>query len=164
MYELMNKDLRTNSAMVPVSVEDVAGKTEKKGVIGFRSSTTTPATTTYHRVEGGLDALDKLKEEGGDEPWPFPGMKKENVVQAANVHAARLQDEMSQWFKSPEGQKATFDQANEHRMQLERPYVMESVKASLSKRAPSVVTTKEDFDALPAGAPFTWNGKIGTKN
>jgi hypothetical protein len=155
MIELMNKDLRTQGAMVPVQPEDVAAQTEKHGLIGFRKTTeTAPATTSYKPIEGGLDALDKMKEDGGDEPWPFPGMKKDDVISAANIHAAKIQNQMHEWFQSPEGEKATFDQANAHRQELERPFVMDAVKATLSKRAPVRLTSPDEVKKLPAGAPF----------
>ena len=163
MYELMNKDLMTQGAMVPLSVEDVAAGAPKSHFFS-KNELGTAATTRYVHVAGGLGELDKLKEEGGDEPWPFPGVSKEKVVAAANDHNARLQSQMRDWFASKEGQDATFEQADNHRKELEKPYVMDAVRNSLSRKAPATVSTKEEFDALPSGAPFTWNGQVGTKN
>lgn len=160
MYEMMGQDLRTQGAMIPVDPETTPESTKRGGFL-WMNKTTTPAQTVYHHVAGGLDALDKLKETGGEDPWPFPGMTKEQAVAAANLHAARLQNDMRDWFKSPEGQKATFEQANDHRMALEKPYVMDAVRSSLTSRAPAVITSREEFKALPPGAPFIFNGQTG---
>lgn len=162
MYELMNKDLMTQGAMVPVSPQDIEAT---KGTTHFfgKDDPSTPASTKYVHIPGGLGALDKLKEVGGDSPWPFPGVSKEKVVAAANDHNARLQSQMREWFSTKEGQGATFEKADEHRKGLEKPYVMDAVRNSLSRKAPVSITTKEDFDQLPSGAPFSWNGQVGIK-
>ena len=36
---------------------------------------------------------------------------------------------------------------------------MDTVRASLAKRAPAQVTSKEEYEALPPGAPYIWNGR-----
>ncbi len=156
MYELMSRDLAEQSAMVPIGVADVAAESHL-----FKANT--PAGTTYTPITGGLAEL-KKKDDIEIEGLFGKGTKKEQVVRAAEVHAARLKDEMRRWFQSEEGSKATFEQADAHRRELERPYVMDAVKATLSKRVPVQIATREEFDALPPGAPFVFNGKMGTKN
>lgn len=156
MYELMSRDLAEQSAMVPIGVADVAAENHF-----FKANTA--ASTLYTPISGGLAEL-KKKDDLEIESLFGKGTKKEDVVRAAEVHAARLKDQMRRWFQTPEGSKATFEQADAHRRELERPYVMEAVKATLSKRVPVQVTTREEFDALPPGAPFVFNGRSGTKN
>lgn len=156
MYELMSRDLSEQSAMVPVGVVDVAAEKHL-----FKANVA--ASTLYTPISGGLTEL-KKKDDLEIEALFGKGTKKEQVVRAAEIHAAKLKDEMRRWFQSEEGSKATFEQADEHRRLLERPYVMDAVKATLAKRVPVAVSTQEEFDALPPGAPFVFNGRLGTKN
>lgn len=163
IFGLMNEDRLNNGAMLPVNVADVAaedGTPKIVGGLGLFKRSGTAASTTYTHVAGGLTAVRKMSD---DEIKANFGeaATKDSVIESINVHHARLQEEMRQWFKSPEGQKATFEQANEHRQRIERPYVMDAVRATLNKRAPAAITTKEEYDALPPGAPFVWQGRVG---
>lgn len=157
IYRLMNEDRQTNGAMLPVTPTDVAAVEGRPA--GWRTARAgEPATTTYKHIDGGLDAV---KKETFDMSQYPEGTTKDQLIESINVHHARLQEEMRQWFKSPEGQKATFEQANEHRQAIERPYVMDAVRNTLTKRAPAVITSREEFKSLPQGAPFIWNGRLG---
>lgn len=168
MNALINDDKESIGAMVPIAVEDVpAGESSGQAKFGlgiFTGGVTSgsPASTRYTRVPGGLKAINKMTD---DEVKATFGEKasKDDVVSAVNRHAAQLQNEMREWFQSPEGLKATWEQADAHRQKLERPWVMDSVRNSLSTKPPVDVSTEEEFNSLPSGAPFVWNGRPGTK-
>lgn len=162
MYQLMNEDRDTNTSMIPLSVEDVPegkGSSSIGAALGLGYTPGTKATTKYPPIAGGLAAVKKQDFDMSQ----YPGMTKDSVISQINRHASKLQNEMAQWFKSPEGQKATWDQADAHRQTLERPYVMDAVRQTLKKKEPSLVATREEYDLLPAGAPFVWNGQLGFK-
>lgn len=171
MIELMNRDRQTQGAMLPLSISETAqeekpsflGIGAKGGRTGSVPGEVIPAQTKYSVIPGGIGAINKMTDEEIKANYGLDA-SKDSVIQEINTHSAKLQSEMRDWFKTPEGQKATFDQANEHRMKLERPWVMEAVRSSLEKKAPAVATTKEEVDALPSGAIFMWNGRKLTKN
>jgi hypothetical protein len=161
IMELMRKDVQTQGAMVPLSVSDVAAVGAKTHFFSADEPARS-AQTRYEQVPGGIEAIRKMKPEDFAAAYGEKATK-DQVIEAINVHAARLEAQMRDWFKSPEGEKATFEQANAHRQELERPYVMDAVRATLSRKAPAVVRNKEDYDALPPGAPYDWNGQIKVK-
>lgn len=160
---LMREDRESQGAMVPLAVADVAASKGSSGFLGIGKSAATEARTTYQSISGGITAIRKMDENEIKDTFGVTATK-DSVIDSINVHAARLENEMRDWFKSPEGQKATFEQANAHRQELERPYVMDAVRSTLSKKAPAEVTTREEFDLLPSGAPFIFNGRAGVKN
>jgi hypothetical protein len=139
---------------VPVSVEEDPGRAGIFGLFKRDASTAYQATTI-----GDL----KLMTPAEIEKRYGKGATLEKVLDATAVHAARLQNDMRDWLRSPEGQKATFEQANAHRMELERPYVMDQVRAAVGKLPPARPTTQAEFEALPPGARFIWNGREGVK-
>jgi hypothetical protein len=101
---------------------------------------------------GGLTALEKKLET--DKDWPLPGVSMEKATQAAQVHAAEIHSQMSQWFKTEEGQKADLDKAVDHLHTIERPFVEEAVKQTLQRRAPVQITSPDEVKNLPSGMPF----------
>lgn len=163
IYKLMNEDKETNGAMLPVGVEDVETVPARGGVLGFGKRAAAVAATRYVPVAGGLSAVKKMTDDEIKVTYG-PDATKDSVISEINVHAARVQEEMRAWFKTPQGQKATFDEANAHRQEVESPYVMDAVRGTLAKKAPTPVATQEEYDALPIGAKFIWNGRIGIKN
>jgi hypothetical protein len=148
IYKLINDDLRSQGAMIPVALEDIPAK--ERGL--FHWGAATPATTAMHYAVGGLTELEKLDEK--DSHWPLPGISKEKATQAAQVHAEEIHSQMSQWFKTEEGQHADFDKAKDHLHAIERPFVEEAVKQTLQRRAPVQFTSPEDVKNLPSGMPF----------
>lgn len=160
---LMRADMELNGAMLPVQPVEVAGEPARKGFLGIGRKDPSLASTKYLAVAGGLSAVRKMDDAAIKDAFGLDATK-DQVIQEIQVHHARLENQMREWFKTEEGQKATFEQANAHRMEIERPYVMDAVKATLAKRAPVQITSKKEFDDLPAGAPFVWNGRLGYKN
>lgn len=160
---LMREDRESQGAMVPLAVADVTADAGSSGFLGMGKRPATGARTTYQSVAGGIAAIRKMDDTEIKGTFG-ESATKDSVIDSINVHAARLENEMREWFKSPEGVKATFEQANAHRQMLERPFVMDAVRATLSKKPPEEVTTKEEFDQLPPGAPFIFKGQAGIKN
>lgn len=160
---LMREDRESQGAMVPLAVADVAADKGSSGFLGMGKRAGTDARTTYQSVAGGIAAIRKMDDTEIKGTFG-EAATKDSVIDSINVHAARLENEMRDWFKSPEGVKATFEQANAHRQELERPYVMDAVRSTLTKKAPAEVTSREEFDLLPPGAPFIFNGRAGVKN
>ena len=95
------------------------------------------------------------------------GMTREKVLAAEQQMAAHQQHEVRnklQLFQKAHGRPATPDEADEMRKEVERPYVTAATQAELSKHVPVPVSSEDDFEELPAGAKFIWNGRVGTKN
>lgn len=160
IYKLMNDQRETNGALLPLAVDETPQVKESKGI--FSDTSHIAASTKYLPVAGGLSAIKKMDDTEIQAKYG-PKATKDSVIESINVHSAKIQTEMAAWFKTPEGSKATFDQANDHRKELERPYVMESVRQTLSQRPPAIVNSKEEYDILPSGASYIWNGKPLTK-
>lgn len=176
VMELMIEDRDSRGTMIPLHVQDVSA-TEGTPFISHQhrfgqdeqAVPGQPATTKYVPFAGGTKNLRAWLENPKTTPKQIEdafgkGATRDTVLKSEQDQYAKVWNDMHDWFQSPQGQKATFEQANEQRQKLERPYVMEAVRQSLSKRAPANVTTKEELDALPSGAPIIWNGKIGVKN
>jgi hypothetical protein len=69
-----------------------------------------------------------------------------------------------------ENPKATDTEANDFSQSIKRPYILSSVSAALTAKnppptgsSPKSIASKADFDALPSGARFIFNGKPGVK-
>ena len=165
---LMRQDFETQGRMVPMMKEETPEKTgvALSGPFSLRG-TYTPGETRFTPISGGMAGLkQKFKALGDDDALIKEsfGATRDEIIDAANVHAAKLEMQMREWFQSPEGRNATFEQANKHRQEIEKPWVMEGLRQSLKTLAPAVITSKEDFDNLPSGARFVWNGQTGIKN
>ena len=153
IMSLIREDRDTQGAMAPLAVTDIAADPGSKGFMGFLKKNATPEQTQYKMVPGGIAAIRKMNDDTfaltfGDKTT------KDEVIQNINVHAARVENEMREWFKTDEGQKATFEKANAHRQEIERPYVMDSVCRVLSKKAPMMINTPNEAKALAPGTPF----------
>jgi hypothetical protein len=148
IHQLINDDLRSQGAMIPVALEDIPAK--QRGL--FHWGAATPPKTVMNMAVGGLTALEKKLET--DKDWPLPGVSMEKATQAAQVHAAEIHSQMSQWFKTEEGQKADLDKAVDHLHTIERPFVEEAVKQTLQRRAPVQITSPDEVKNLPSGMPF----------
>lgn len=62
------------------------------------------------------------------------GMTREKLIRAEQQHYATIQGKMRDWFNDPNNAKATYEQANEYRLTLEKPYVMGATAAALQPK------------------------------
>jgi hypothetical protein len=91
------------------------------------------------------------------------------VVETERTRYADYLTKMRQFFidKTKDGKGPTDQEVNDYARTLRRPYVMQAVSDSLNgtpkSSGPAAISTKEEFDALPSGAAFTWNGRQGVK-
>lgn len=99
---------------------------EKQGLF-FPSAPLKGVDTQYQHLQGGLKALDKMKDEDAKDLY---GMPKDKIMEAEKLHYAQMQGKMRDWFEA--NPKAKIDEANEYRMQLEQPFVHEAAKSALS--------------------------------
>lgn len=151
----LRDDMNLQTAMVPLQIVDVGAKT---GFLGFGAKT--PARTEFKAVAGGLKAIHEMGDKDVEATFG-KGATKESVVQAVQIHRAELEHQLREWFKTPEGQKATIAQAEARRQEIERPWVLESARASLSSHAPASISTESEYKSLPPGARFVWRYKDG---
>jgi hypothetical protein len=113
----------------------------------------------------GADKKDELR---GPTPEERRGWKQNMPEEALNAEAIRYTGyltKMRAFFEQKPD--ATDVEAEAYARELRKPYVMESVAATLGKRptqsGPSAISTEEEFKMLPPGSQFIWNGKLGTK-
>jgi hypothetical protein len=153
----MKQDFTEGSAFVPMT----EGKPAEKGswFFGMGAKDAEPSK----HIPGGMKAIEKLSD---DEFHDAFGEKatRESVLEAARLNYASKQKQFLDWAHDPKNKDATPAEAAEERQRLERPDAMAAAKSTVHKNVPTAVTTQEDFDALPSGAAFIWNGRIGTKN
>jgi len=155
IFDQMREDREKNFTTIPATVKI----TPASG--GFLGIGKHGESVEFNHYQGGLEQLrnltdDEVKEQFGE------GMTKDKVVKAEQEHYANQQAKMREWFHS--NPQATYEQANEHLQGLERPYVSAAVSSMLAKHVPVAVASEADLDALPAGARFIFNGRVGTKN
>lgn len=152
IFQQMQEDRTSNGLTVPLSTETVV----------TNSHTFSPDETEvqHNFVSGGLEALRKMDPTAIQDKFG-KGVTREQVLQAEQSHAAGIQTKMRDWFQ--QNPQATYDEANDYRISLEKPYVMGAVSTSLKPKQNLNITTREEFEALPSGAPFVYNGRAGTK-
>ncbi len=161
IFSQMNEDRMSNDLTVPLTTDVKQGSRLFPYITGKRD----PDTITHSRVEGGLEGLRKLTPEEIETKFG-KGVTREQVLQSEQVHYANMQEKMRAWFKDPANEKATYEQANAYRMQLEKPYVFQAVKASLTPppigAKPTFETGKIYTDAKGNKARFKADGSWET--
>lgn len=148
IYQQMNEDREKNGLTVPMVAEP--GSTHWYG-------SDTP--TTFSHVPGGLEGLRKMSDDEIREKFGEKATR-ESVLRDEQQHYANQQAKMRDWFKA--NPAATEEQAQEYRMKIEKPYVSAAISGILRKSMPVGVHTREEYEALPSGAVFIWNGRTGT--
>lgn len=152
----LREDREYNDSMVPIAPE------VEEASSGFLGIGKHPESVKYNPVPGGLNAIRKMSPDAIESTFG-KGMTKEKVLAAEQLHYATIQGKMRDWFADPANKDADYEKANAYRQTLEKPYVMDSVKQSLLKDHPVAITSEEEFNQLPSGASFIYNGRVGTK-
>ncbi len=146
----MRQDRIYNGAFIPEGVTETTTHWFK------------PDETKTKHVDGGLNNLAKMSDAEIKDIYG-PEATLRSVQSAEQVHFAQQITKMRAWLK--ENPKATEDDAEEYRQGLIAPFILSQASRSVGRAvAPVVITSKEDFDALPQGAPFVYKGRSGTKN
>jgi len=152
VLDQMKQDREKDSAFLPMTPE-------KKGESHWYGN---EADTPSQHVPGGVSAIRKMTPEQIKDTFGEKATK-ESVLEAEKAHAGEMFIKMQEWFKDPANKDADYEKANAYRQTLEKPYVMDSVKQSLLKDHPVAITSEEEFNQLPSGASFIYNGRVGTK-
>ena len=121
---------------------------------------TDPSYKMEH-LDGGTKALDQMSDDDVEEKYG-KGMTKQKLSAAERTQAATIHQKMMTFFKQKPD--ATYEEANQQRKKFEQPYVMAYAKEAVAKNIPVMVTGEDDFNSLPAGATFIYNGRVGTKH
>lgn len=127
IFDQMREDRTQYGFTVPAAIQKTDPNWWQRNVLGRK------ATESKVSPQGGLDALrdptkftdDQLKALYG------PTVTREQVIRAEQAHYAEIQGKMREWFADPANKKATYDQANEYRIQLEKPFVLGAVSQTL---------------------------------
>lgn len=157
VFDRMKEDREENGLTIPMTSEVVPGTTRF-----FRPNDAD--TVKFEHVAGGLKTLrdvTKLPDATIEQKFG-KGMTRQKLFQAEELHYAQQLGKMRDWFKA--NPDASDEEAEKYRLGLEKPYVMAGVSKTLLKGHPTAVTSQDEFEALPSGAPFIYNGRIGTKN
>lgn len=109
-------------------------------------------------------------ERGGPRAKDLAGWETRANEAERNAEALRYSDYLSKmrafFEKKPD---ATDSEAETYARELRKPYVMEAVAKTVAARAaegatgPVTITTQAEFNLLPPGAQFIFNGKLGKK-
>lgn len=159
IFDRMKEDREQNGLTIPL-----AASVKEAGRSGFLWMNKDPEAISFENVQGGLKTLrdtEKLPDAAIEKRFG-KGVTRTQLMAAEQQHFANQNAKMRDWFKA--NPKATEDEAEKYRQGLERPYLLAATSAELQKRAPVAIQSKEDFDALPSGAKFIHNGKVGTKH
>jgi hypothetical protein len=152
IYAQMKQD-RERGALIPLTQEADPGFK----IFGIG---TDPSYKMEH-LEGGTKALDQMSDDDVEEKYG-KGMTKQKLSTAERTQAATIHQKMMTFFKQKPD--ATYEEANDQRKKFEQPYVMAYAKEAVAKNIPVMVTGEDDFNSLPAGATFIYNGRVGTKH
>jgi hypothetical protein len=152
-YQQMKEDRDENGLTVPMQAET----TEASG--GFLGMGSHPESTAFTHVAGGLQAVRKMDDDQIKEKFG-PDATRESVLADEQKHYANQMAKMRDFFES--NPKATQEEADKYRQHIERPYVSAAVSAELKKHVPVSITTEDEFNKLPSGARFIFNGRVGT--
>lgn len=153
IFSQMAEDRSQNDVTVPLTTETVKGKRNFPDLWNRA-----PDTIMHARIAGGLATIrdpEKLPDEEIVKRFG-EGATRELLLQSEQLHYAQIQEKMSAWFKDPSNAKATYEQANKYRLELERPYVFQAVSGSL---APKASPTMGDLETVRVKSP---TGAIGT--
>lgn len=150
----MKEDRDQNGLTIPMAslVTD-----ESSGFLGLGAH---PSSVQYQHVANGLKGLDAMSDDDIKEKFG-PDATLTKIKQAEQLHYAQQLSKMRDWLKA--NPQATDEKAEQYRQTLEKPYVSQAVSSQLLKGHPTAITTQQEFDELPNGAPFIFNGRIGTK-
>ena len=146
IFKTMNENREQNGFTVPVTVEENGNKT-----ISFRHYA---GSLEDFRKQLNNQDLEDIKKSYGE------NATRESVLKEEEDHFADQQSKMRDWFEA--NPNATLQDAQKHLHEIQRPYVMAAVSKSLKDFMPVAVENQEDYDALPSGAYFIFNGRIGT--
>lgn len=144
IFSELKEDMEKRGLALPQVVKEVPGKTH-----WFKPNE--PSTTKQEPIDGGMAAIigkDQLSDEEIEKNFG-KGVTRDQVIEAARSHQAGVMSAMRDWFK--QHPKATYDEAQAYRIQIEKPYVMGAVSKALKP-------TKEAF--APAGKKVKQNGVI----
>lgn len=161
-FKQAEKD-HANGLFLPSTVQ----KTETKatpstglgGFLGIGSPAKTEQVTTQV----------PLKFQNAEERKNWQENLPSETIETERTRYSDYLSKMRQFFAehTKDGKGPTDTEVNDYARSLRRPYVMSAVSdafnAPQKSSAPAAVSTKEEFDALPSGATFTWNGKQGVK-
>lgn len=120
MLQLMREDRESMGVFVPSETQSTT-----TGSLWWKKTTTQQVP-----FQGGLASLRKALLGTADQPGLKPaeieslfgkGATADSVLKAEQDAFAKQYMQMREWFKTPQGQKATFEQANEMRRRLEQP-------------------------------------------
>jgi len=156
ILDQMREDREYNDSMVPIAPEV---EEASSGFLGFGKH---GEKVNYNAVPGGLNAIRKMSPDAIESTFG-KGITKEKVLAAEQLHYATIQGKMRDWFADPANKDADYEKANTYRQSLEKPYVSSAVSAQLLKGHPTAITSEEEFEFLPSGANFIYNGRVGTK-
>lgn len=159
IFAQLKKDREDEALLVPLTTEE---KPASGHLFWYKQGT--PA---FQHIEGGIKSLndpkhpsylsdDDIKEKFG------AGMTREKLIAAERSQAATINQKMEAFFKGKPD--ATYQEADEYRKQVERPYVLTATKQSILKKIPVMVMDESDFKALPSGSKFIFNGREGVKH
>lgn len=136
IFDQMREDRNQNGFTLPMVEKTTPAKTH-----WFWADE--PAKTEKQGVEGGLNALQSGKFTDEQIESTFgKGVTREQVIRAEQLHYANITHKMREWFKDPANKDATYEQANNYRIELEKPFVVSQV--SLAMKAPATYRSAQD--------------------
>jgi hypothetical protein len=128
IFDQMREDRYQNGYTVPL-IE------KTKPEVFHLFSANEPAKVEKVGVEGGLNALQsgKFTDEQIESTYG-KGVTRDQLIRAEQLHYANITHKMREWFKDPANKDATYEQANDYRIELEKPFVMNQVSAVLKPK------------------------------
>ena len=120
MLNLMAEDREHAGAFVPLTNKDTT-----TGSLWWKKTTTEQmpfdgGLSTLRRMLMGSDTIAGMSKDQIEQMFG-KGQTARSVLEAEQTQFAKQYNQMREWFKTPQGQKATFEQANAMRQQLEAP-------------------------------------------
>lgn len=168
LYEHIDAKVRGAKKLGETDEKPVQTDAYARGKEAFRQGLFQPGTEVVHSP-GMISSLmgffgkdvppttTEIKPPDVDNEWEKNADPKARA--AAELNYAKWQDSMRGFFK--DNPKATSEDAALYSQKLLQPHVMSAVKQALAPNAPPAQgnISKKDYEALPSGAEYQWNGK-----
>lgn len=135
IFDDMKQDRSKYGFTVPVTEAEVKGGLTLTPFSPFNPKNPIsrgPSTTKTVFLPGGLDALSKPENDA--QIKSMYGVSREELIRAEQQHYANIQQKMREWFQDPSNKNAKYDDAKTHLIELEKPFIMGSVAATLSPK------------------------------
>lgn len=153
IFQTMSEERMHSGTTIPLTSE--LKQKASSGIFGIGAH---PEKVEHAHVEGGLTALRNENTMTDDqiEKMFGKGVTREQILRAEQQHYADQQAKMRAWFADPSNKDADYEKAEKYLRSIQKPYVMDAIKTSLSPAPAQFDKGKVYRDS--SGRRMKWDG------